>query len=46
VLGTLDIVRQGADVMPKGAAKMLNSVLDAERGPNSKLVLQVEDFQL
>ncbi|XP_066308849.1 protein ABC transporter 1, mitochondrial-like isoform X1 [Miscanthus floridulus] len=36
VLAALDIVRQGADVMPR---KQLNSVLDAELGPdwNSKL---------
>ncbi|RCV25272.1 hypothetical protein SETIT_5G153400v2 [Setaria italica] len=41
VLAALDIVRQGADVMPR---KQLNSVLDAELGPNWSSKLRSFDY--
>ncbi|KAF8661760.1 hypothetical protein HU200_056713 [Digitaria exilis] len=42
VLAALDIVRQGADVMPR---KQLNSVLDAELGPDWSSKLRSFDYE-
>ncbi|XP_020398160.1 protein ABC transporter 1, mitochondrial isoform X2 [Zea mays] len=42
VLAALDIVRQGADVMPR---KQLNSVLDAELGPDWSSRLRSFDYE-
>ncbi|KAJ9696803.1 hypothetical protein PVL29_008823 [Vitis rotundifolia] len=42
ILAALDIVRQGADVMPK---KQLNQVLDAELGPEWKSKLTSFDYE-
>uniref|UniRef100_A0A0A8YM61 ABC1 atypical kinase-like domain-containing protein n=1 Tax=Arundo donax TaxID=35708 RepID=A0A0A8YM61_ARUDO len=42
VLAALDIVRQGADVMPR---KQLNSVLDAELGPDWSSKLTSFDYE-
>ncbi|XP_042429802.1 protein ABC transporter 1, mitochondrial-like isoform X1 [Zingiber officinale] len=42
ILAALDIVRQGADVMP---SKQLNDVLNAELGPNWKSKLRSFDYE-
>lgn len=42
ILEALDIVRQGADVMPR---KQLNDVLDAELGPDWKSKLKSFDYE-
>lgn len=42
MLAALDIVRQGADVMPR---KQLNSVLDAELGPDWSSKLRSFDYE-